>query len=179
MGIHLISPLIWVIVIGMVKSSTHPEVLDKKLKELEEDGWRVVRLKGKSPDAVASKDGKIIAVVVLASQWKDGTGWTQKWTYKTKRRNYEMFDDVLIERFLRIPKEIESDICDYNHCKETDTITEIIHGVPLTLCAFHVKQFKAEPLQSKVEHVYWAIDHLKRSAAKKWYRRRLVLTLKK
>ncbi len=155
----------------MVKSSTHQEVLDETVKELEKEGWHVVRLAGKSPDAVASMDGKIIAVAVLPTRWKEGIGWKHKWTYKKKLRTYEMFDDVLIKCFHKIPEEIESDTCDYDHCEETDTMTEIIHGLPLTLCTHHAELYKASGLSDRIEHVYWTIDHLKRSATQKWYRR--------
>lgn len=43
----------------------HEEALDLKIKELELSGWRVVNLHGKSPDAIAVKDNRIVAIEIL------------------------------------------------------------------------------------------------------------------
>ena len=49
---------------------------ERKLREmcdgLRSKGWAVVELNGKSPDAVASKDGRMIAVEVLTRYGKEG-----------------------------------------------------------------------------------------------------------
>lgn len=85
----------------------HEAALQEKIKELEQTGWRVINLHGKSPDAIAVKDDKIIAVEILRKikserknldlarkkgkfKWSFAGGYT----LVGKRSNYDMFDDV-------------------------------------------------------------------------------------
>lgn len=86
----------------------HEEALDLKIKELELSGWRVVNLHGKSPDAIAVKDNRIVAVEILKKikterknpelarkkgkfKWSFAGGFT----LASKRSNYDMFDEVI------------------------------------------------------------------------------------
>ncbi len=84
----------------------HEAILREKVKELEGDGWRVIVLHGKSPDAIAVKDGRIVAVEAVQKmrvkrvshakekgkfRWKHLGGWT----IASKKRLYHMFDDVI------------------------------------------------------------------------------------
>lgn len=89
------------------KSTGHGMALREKVEELEKNGWRVIDLDGRSPDAIAIKDGKIIAVEILKKfktertneetikrhgrfVWRYSGGKSQS----QKRQNYSMFDDV-------------------------------------------------------------------------------------
>lgn len=90
---------------GSVK---HEEALDIKIKELETMGWRVINLHGKSPDAIAVKDNKIVAVEILKRikterknpdlvkkkgkfKWSFAGGFT----LVSKKVTYDMFDDII------------------------------------------------------------------------------------
>ena len=88
-------------------SQKHEEEVARKAEEMRSQGWRVIVLDGKSPDAIAVKDGKIVAVEVLKKiktertnpetikshgryVWRLQGGYTQA----QKRGIYSMFDDV-------------------------------------------------------------------------------------
>jgi hypothetical protein len=85
---------------------------DEMVKTLEFDGWRVIKLYGKSPDAIAVKENKIVAVEVL-KQWrkertdpieikkygKNQLRYYGGFTMASKRSNYDMFDDVFFKTF--------------------------------------------------------------------------------
>ena len=78
----------------------HEQVLEIYLKELEQMGYKTINLKGKSPDGLAIKDNKIIAIEVLSSYYnKKHRGWNTKRTKKQKKELYSMFDDVFIRTF--------------------------------------------------------------------------------
>ncbi|HXG14224.1 MAG TPA: hypothetical protein VNK25_03740 [Candidatus Nitrosotenuis sp.] len=91
-----------------VSKEKHMAALKEKTKELELQGWRVVDLQGKSPDAIAIKDGRIVAIEILRKikterknpdlakkkgkfKWSFAGGFT----LASKRSNYDMFDDVI------------------------------------------------------------------------------------
>jgi Holliday junction resolvase len=91
-----------------VSREKHELALKEKIKELEMDGWRVVNLQGKSPDAIAVKDNQIVAVEILKkirterknpelARKKGKFKWTFAggFTLTSKRSNYDMFDDVI------------------------------------------------------------------------------------
>ena len=93
-------------------SPEHEMTLEKKLLELEKEGWKTINLHGKSPDGIAVKNGKIAAVEILKkvrmrlgpSNVKKGKGKTRlKYvggvTLTNKRSNYDMFDDVIFDFF--------------------------------------------------------------------------------
>jgi len=86
----------------------HNKALGVKVKELELEGWRVVKLNGKSPDAIAVKDNKIVAIEILkkiktkrknqAMAKKKGSfkwSFAGGYTLTNKRLTYNMFDDVI------------------------------------------------------------------------------------
>ena len=75
----------------------HRKEVLKYFKELEKEGWKVIDLQNKSPDGIAVKDNKIVAVELLLKK-------NIKETYKGfKSREYSMFDDILIKRVKRKP----------------------------------------------------------------------------
>ena len=90
-----------------VGGEKHEAALQIKIKELEQDGWKVSNLHGKSPDAIAVKDNKVIAVEILRkikserknldlarSKGKFKWSFAGGYTLVGKRSNYDMFDDV-------------------------------------------------------------------------------------
>ncbi len=91
-----------------VGNKQHEEALQKKINELELEGWRVVNLHGKSPDAIAIKNNKIVAVEILQKlktrrknketakrKGKFRWGFAGGFTLTSKKSNYDMFDDVI------------------------------------------------------------------------------------
>jgi Holliday junction resolvase len=86
--------------VGKTGNNRHESKLVEVIKELEGKGFRVVKLCGKSPDAIATRDGKIIAIEVIGKYGKKRKyKLTGGWTIIGKKRNYSMFDDVLIFTF--------------------------------------------------------------------------------
>ena len=76
----------------------HEDCLKAFCARLAADGYHVVETHGKIPDAIATKDGKLVAVELIvktrrAGGWRPMGGYTQE----GKRRNYSMYDAVLIE----------------------------------------------------------------------------------
>lgn len=67
-------------------SGIFDESLGWDLEEVKRSGWRIIELHQKSPDAIAVKDGKVIAVEIVRSELD------ARW----KRMAYKMFDDVVI-----------------------------------------------------------------------------------
>lgn len=85
---------------GRIDNKKHEELLIEVRNELINDGYRVIRLYGRSPDAIAIKDNKIIAVEVLGITYRHNE-YKKGWTYTQKRKDYDMFDEVLIKTFVR------------------------------------------------------------------------------
>lgn len=83
----------------MATSILHEKTLKEFILKLESEGYRVLDLERKCPDAIALKDGKIYAVEVLGRQYKKGKGWKKKWTQNSKKNIYHMFDDIIIKDF--------------------------------------------------------------------------------
>lgn len=91
-------------------SLEHEKTLEEKLTQLEKEGWKTINLHGKSPDGIAVKDGKIVAVEILKkirirlgpSNVRKGKG-KMRWKYvgghtlAGKRSNYDMFDDIIFD----------------------------------------------------------------------------------
>lgn len=88
---------------GRHGSLQHMHEVHKTMDELKNQGYRVIDLQGKSPDLILLKEDKLIAVEVLSRQYKKGKGWKKKWTHSSKKKNYDMFDDVLIFSFRSHP----------------------------------------------------------------------------
>ena len=83
------------------QSLQHRRAFLEYFDELEKDGWKVIDLQNKSPDGIAVKDNKIVAVeIILSSQ-------TGKYTSKTKKKEYSMFDDVLVRIVKREPDQYD------------------------------------------------------------------------
>jgi hypothetical protein len=87
-------------------SKQHEEELTKTVVLLEKEGWRVIDLNGMSPDAIAIKNGKVVAVEVLGKDWRNHPKTIRRelhgsWTYAGKKKQYAMFDDVKIVTFIR------------------------------------------------------------------------------
>ena len=78
----------------------HKTSIKNTIKKYQDMGWKVVDMKGKIPDLVAMKDGKLVCIEVLGRQ-QTIRGLKHNWTYRQKMRSYlELgFDDVLIETF--------------------------------------------------------------------------------
>jgi epoxyqueuosine reductase QueG len=81
------------------ESPEHESKLDEVCKNLRIQGYVVVKLNRKSPDAVASKDGKMVAVEVLAKYGPERNYKVKGQTFATKRRLYEGlgFDSVVFD----------------------------------------------------------------------------------
>ena len=86
---------------GRIGSVQHEIELVNELQKLHNDGWKVINLRGLSPDGIAVKDGKVVAIEVLGADYRKGKGWRHSWTYKDKKERYSMFDDVIIKVFHR------------------------------------------------------------------------------
>ena len=69
-------------------SREHELAVQEKVHELEAEGWRTFKLDRKSPDAIAIKDGNVIAIEILG---RNGNLKVQA----RKRDDYKMFDDVI------------------------------------------------------------------------------------
>ena len=62
-------------------SKIHEDKLQETVQKLTEKGWRVAKLRGRSPDAVACKDGKLVAVEVLGVSYNHKKKrWHKSWT---------------------------------------------------------------------------------------------------
>ena len=84
----------------MVESQQHMDKLKEVIKELENNGYRVIDLENKSPDAIAIKDNEVIAVEVLSRQYDMKRGrWKKHFTTKKKKEIYHMFDGLIIRTF--------------------------------------------------------------------------------
>lgn len=86
-----------------MESETHRLKVKETLKRLETEGYKVIDLENKSPDGIAIKDGKVIAVEVLGLQLSKKGHWRHSWSVKSKHQIYHMFDDLIIETF-KYPK---------------------------------------------------------------------------
>lgn len=81
------------------ESPEHEIALKQLCEKMRKEGWVVVPLNRKSPDAVASKDGKMVAIEVLAKYGKERDYKLTGGTYSAKRRLYEKlgFDSVVFD----------------------------------------------------------------------------------
>ena len=145
----------------------HEDELDKYIERLNAEGYRCIKLNGKSPDAVAVRiqDGsiEISAVEALGSSHQKGKGWTKGWTWANKKRIYSMFDKVLIHVFRRDSNLSKSLYCNYKRCAKTVILPTKIMDNELFFCEHHMDIFMNETLDSKTAFVYWCMDNLKKS----------------
>ena len=92
-----------------MKSKKHEELLYKELDELESNGYRVLALGEKQPDAIViSPTNEIIAVEILGKkQRRDAQGKSKGWawdnnkTVNDKRWLYGHYDDIIFVLFDR------------------------------------------------------------------------------
>jgi len=76
--------------------------------EAEQRGYKVIDLKGKSPDAIAFKDGKAICIEVLPAYYsKNKESYVSNWTYSGKTTVYGNlgFDALDIRKYIVVPKD--------------------------------------------------------------------------
>lgn len=84
----------------MVKpSKEHEDGLTDYIRELQYQGYNVVRTCRKIPDAIATKDGKIFAVEMMGKRHIQGAGWKRNHTKKEKEIAYSNFDGILYREF--------------------------------------------------------------------------------
>lgn len=83
----------------MATSIEHERKLKETIDDLKKQGYNVIDLERKSPDAIAVKANKIYAVEVLSFRWVAKRGWHNSWTYKSKKKDYNMFDGIIFKTF--------------------------------------------------------------------------------
>lgn len=81
-------------------SLQHRKAIIDYLAELERKGYRTINLNALSPDGIAVKDGKIIAVEVLLANCSH----SGRMTAGKKRDRYFMFDEVFVKKVGRNPE---------------------------------------------------------------------------
>jgi hypothetical protein len=78
-------------------SYQHEKAVLDYLAELSSKGWKTIRLGKRSPDGIAVKDNRVVAVEIIIKN----TDGKYRATDTTKRDDYFMFDDVFIKKFDR------------------------------------------------------------------------------
>ena len=89
-----------------IGNELHEEKIEETSKEYESLGYKVINLKGRSPDLIAFKNGKAICIEVLAKRYsKKKYSWVSNWTYKSKQQAYSNmgFDRIEIIDY-KLPK---------------------------------------------------------------------------
>ena len=105
----------------------HQENIEESVKELNKKGYYAINLHGKSPDGIAYKDGKLYAIEVLGVQYlpKKMDCIDKLHLVKKKKRDYDMFDNVIFRIFLRGNKTmLKEEIVQKNKEKEAKNIVE-------------------------------------------------------
>ena len=87
------------------ESYQHKKAVVVYLEELRNKGWKTINLKGKSPDGIAVKDNKIVAIELLGTTHRNGKGWHSNYSISQKKSDYSMFDEVVVKTFKRVPKD--------------------------------------------------------------------------
>jgi len=96
----------------MTPSERHEELVMAKVEELEKDGWHVVTIGNCHPDAIAVKDGLIMAVEVLKKyKHTSKTGENKGWKYsdgtmRQKLEGYSRYDRIAFVTFYKTTGEI-------------------------------------------------------------------------
>lgn len=89
----------------------HEKELREEIERLKNEGYRVIDLERKCPDAIAIKPNnvEVCAVEILSMSYNYGIkGYKAKWTVKAKKTIYHMFDKVIIKVF-KLPRKIDID----------------------------------------------------------------------
>src|SRR2546427_9200994 len=89
-----------------IGGAQHEEVLRQTLESFRRKGFHAIRLDGKCPDGIATKDGKLYAIEILGKVKSHGShrgkGWrTNGGSIADKERLYSMFDHVFVITFHR------------------------------------------------------------------------------
>lgn len=87
---------------SMPPSEKHEQALKETVEELEAQGYRILLMGRLHPDAIAEKDGEIVAVEVLGKYKRKrspdgrsrGYKLTGGLTFEEKRRRYSRFDNI-------------------------------------------------------------------------------------
>ena len=66
--------------------------------------WKTINLKGKSPDGIALKDNKMVAIELLGYTYRKGKGKHYSKGVNLKKEDYSMFDDVFVRTFKRLSR---------------------------------------------------------------------------
>lgn len=96
----------------MAASKRHEELVAAKVHELMNEGWRVVTIGNRHPDAIAIKDGVIMAVEILKKyKHVSKAGKNKGWKYtngamKQKLEGYAHFDKIAFVTFYDTTGEI-------------------------------------------------------------------------
>jgi hypothetical protein len=97
------------------KDANYKEALDRVTERLKEQGYRVIDLQGKSPDAIAIRTAEtpgpmpnltyefpeIVAICLVGKTHRPRKGWHGSYSAKQKRQTYSMFDRVSVHFFKR------------------------------------------------------------------------------
>lgn len=86
-------------------SKEHEDGLSDYIRELQYQGYCVVRLGFKRPDGVAYKDGKMYAVEMMGKSHIPGKGWKKNHTKRESEINYRQFDGILYKEFKYVKKD--------------------------------------------------------------------------
>jgi hypothetical protein len=93
---------------GRIGKEAHELELEKAKREYLEKGYKVIDLKGKSPDAIAFKDGKAVCIEILPALYsRRKYSYVSNWTYSGKVATYSNlgFDELDIRKYIKIPKD--------------------------------------------------------------------------
>ena len=99
-------------------SKEHEEELEKYMNELKEQGFKVIKVGRKIPDAIAVKRGKVFAVEMMGKRHRGKKGWTFKVGKKQKLEAYAAYDGVLFRAFKYPPQSKERGYTSDNNFKE-------------------------------------------------------------
>jgi hypothetical protein len=93
-------------IIGRTGKPAHEDKLIEVLREYERDGYKVIKLNGKSPDGIVFKDGKAICIEILPFRYNANLQYYHANTSTIgKRTIYENlgFDEIKIIGY-KLPK---------------------------------------------------------------------------
>lgn len=77
------------------RNKNRNDVTNEIINKYENDGYKIVILHGKCPDAIAFKGNKIFAIEILGKN----DGYNNKKKVDDKADNYHMFDGVMVKTF--------------------------------------------------------------------------------